>query len=206
VQCQALLAITGAYHTMATNMLEVYTHTLPLEHHVQNLCHQAAIHIASHPPTHLLHTHACVTAVRMVKRHKTQLHYLMHAYNIAPNLIEKLGPANCNPHISPPFTSAIPKSKLEAKLAHDQVTNPLRIYSDGWIQHRRGSRGCCMYEAGAVGLTLAAHPLNTELDPTFLATIFVDNQAIVQSGEKLLTKSSHHIIRKFHRSITALKN
>lgn len=62
-----------------------------------------------------------------------------------------------------------------------------------------------MYEAEAVGLTLAAHLLTTDPDLSPPVTIFVDNQAVVQSGENPTTKSGHHIIRKFHSAINKIK-
>ncbi|KIK14245.1 hypothetical protein PISMIDRAFT_17420 [Pisolithus microcarpus 441] len=67
VQRQALTTITGVFCTTATDVLEIYTNTLPIEHHIQNLCHQAAIRIASHPPSHPLHSCTQKAAARMVK-------------------------------------------------------------------------------------------------------------------------------------------
>lgn len=152
----------------------------------------------------------------------------MHAYNIAPDSMEKLDPAECNPFDSPPYTSVIPNSKEEAAALHDANISPTRIYCDGSGTKEgmgaaavlyRGDRPTrklryhlgqpdthTVYEAEAVGLTLAASLLATEPDPTFPVTIFVDNQAVIQSGEHPSTKPGHHIIRKFHSSLSRLRN
>lgn len=55
-----------------------------------------------------------------------------------------------------------------------------------------------------MGLTLAAH--HTEQDITLHVTVFLDNRAVIQSGEDPTTKSGHHVIRKFHKAINAIKN
>ncbi|KAI6016451.1 hypothetical protein BKA83DRAFT_4060352 [Pisolithus microcarpus] len=226
VQHQALLSITGAYKTTATDILEVYTNTLPIEHHIQSLWHQAAIWLASHPPHHPIHALTHKASARLVKRHRTQLHYLMHAFNITPDCLEKLDPATRNPHASPPYNSAIPDTKADAKDAHNASLSPTRIYCDRsatssgvgaaavlyhadhppWkLRYHLGQpKSHTVYEAEAMGLTLAASLMHMELDLECPVTIFIDNRAVIQSSENLSTKSGHHIVKKFHRSLNRL--
>lgn len=227
VQRQALLAITGAYRTTATDVLEIYANVLPLELRIQNLCHQAAIRLASHPSSHPLQPLVRRAAARTVKRHKSPLHHIMQAFNITPDSTEKLDPADLNPNSVSPYSTAIPPTKEEAQAAHDAVSDPIRVYCDGsstaegvgaaavmlhtgrpprLLRYHLGPPDThTVYEAEAVGLTLAAHLLATEPELEFPISIFADNRAVIQSGERLLTKSGHHIIRRFHRSIKTLK-
>ena len=93
VQCITLLSMTGALRTTATDILEAHANLLPLDLRIQNLCHQAAICLSSHPTSHpisllIQHTSKCY-----VKRHKSSLHHLMRAYLLNPNTIEKIHPA-----------------------------------------------------------------------------------------------------------------
>ncbi|KAG2034097.1 hypothetical protein BDR03DRAFT_822678, partial [Suillus americanus] len=62
-----------------------------------------------------------------------------------------------------------------------------------------------VYEAEAVGLTLATQLLSMEDDITFPVSIFVDNQATIKSGGVFSTKPGHYLIDHFHRSITDIK-
>ncbi|KAI6026578.1 hypothetical protein BKA83DRAFT_4050422 [Pisolithus microcarpus] len=61
-----------------------------------------------------------------------------------------------------------------------------------------------VYEAEAMGLTLVASLMHAELDLGCPVTIFVDNHAVIQSGENLQMKPGHHIVNKFHRSLQKL--
>jgi hypothetical protein len=55
IQRLAALSITGEMHSTATDTLEAHTKLLLMEHRMQNLCYQAAIQLAAHPKSHLLH-------------------------------------------------------------------------------------------------------------------------------------------------------
>ncbi|KAH7919153.1 hypothetical protein BV22DRAFT_1023485 [Leucogyrophana mollusca] len=62
-----------------------------------------------------------------------------------------------------------------------------------------------VYEAEVVGLTLAAQLLATEPNLTFPASIYVDNQAAIRSGETITAKAGHHLVDHFHRQAWELK-
>jgi len=63
-----------------------------------------------------------------------------------------------------------------------------------------------VYEAEAVGLTLAAHLLNSELDLTTPVDIYVDNQATIKSGEVFTTKLGHYLMDHFTRLIKQVQH
>lgn len=69
VQRVAALSITGAMRSTATDTLKVHAKLLPMEHRMQNLCYQAAVHLAAHPPSHPLCDPVRKAARKYVKRH-----------------------------------------------------------------------------------------------------------------------------------------
>ncbi|KAF9234671.1 hypothetical protein BU15DRAFT_52337 [Melanogaster broomeanus] len=63
-----------------------------------------------------------------------------------------------------------------------------------------------VYEAEAVGLTLAAKLIATEPNMPFPVSIFVDNQATIKSGEIFTTKPGHYILDKLRRMLAKIQN
>ncbi|OAX41429.1 hypothetical protein K503DRAFT_837153, partial [Rhizopogon vinicolor AM-OR11-026] len=61
-----------------------------------------------------------------------------------------------------------------------------------------------VYEAEVVGLTLAAKLLATEQNVEYPASIFVDNQATIQSGESHRTKPGGYLVENFRRMTRVL--
>ena len=59
----------------------------PLHKPVANV---AALHLASLPPNHPLHKPVANVASRLVKRHPTPLHDLMHRFVLQPTCMEKI--------------------------------------------------------------------------------------------------------------------
>ena len=55
LQRVAVLVITGAMHTTATDVIDLHTDLLPMWLVTHRLCQQAALRIASLPEMHLLH-------------------------------------------------------------------------------------------------------------------------------------------------------
>ncbi|KIK95473.1 hypothetical protein PAXRUDRAFT_45220, partial [Paxillus rubicundulus Ve08.2h10] len=55
IQHLAIISITGTMCTTATDVLEAHAKLIPLQHRIQNLCHQAILCFAAHPPLHPLH-------------------------------------------------------------------------------------------------------------------------------------------------------
>ena len=197
VQCIALLSMTGALQTTATDILEAHANLLPLDLWIQNLCHQAAIHLSSHPTSHpisLLIQHASKC---YIKRHKSSLHHLTHTYLLNPNTIEKIHPAWRRPNELPPHSSSIVQTKENSIQEHNKCLQGTRIYTDGSglnnkigaaviLHHPNGntrtlhyhlgpSKQHTIYKTEAVGLILATKLLLDELNIYKPISIFIDN-------------------------------
>lgn len=228
VQRIAALSITGAMHTTATDTLEAHAKLLPLEHRLQNLCYQAAIRLAAHPTSHPLFIPVRRAANRLVKRHRSSLHHLYHATKFDLGSIETITHNRRPPSSRTPYHIAIASTRELAIQDHNDNNDEIKIYSDGsgingkigaaavlirngqpqpkTIHYHLGSEDDhTVYEAEAVGLTLAAQLLSMEDDVTYPISIFVDNQATIKSGDVFSTKSGHYLIDHFRSMITKLK-
>ncbi|KIK78064.1 hypothetical protein PAXRUDRAFT_165010, partial [Paxillus rubicundulus Ve08.2h10] len=186
--------------------MEIYTNLLPIEHRLQNLCQQAAVRLASHPPAHPLQQLVCHVAKRYVKHHNSSLHHLFHAYNLPPDDIESIANPRHSPSSTIPFQTRIAKSREDAIFKYNSANDAIRIYCDGsGVGGRIGAAAVLQRgsnePAEAVGLTLAVKLLATEKDPPFPVSIYVDNQAVITSGENILAKPGHYILGHFHRLI-----
>lgn len=84
VQRTAALNITGALRTTATDMIDTHADLLPFHILVNQICQRSALRLATLPDTHPLYKHVR-RAKRNVKRHRTPLHELHHAFHIDPD-------------------------------------------------------------------------------------------------------------------------
>ena len=82
--------ITGAMKTTATDVAEVMANLIPFNLLVDKYRQRAAIRLATLPPTHPLHKPVKNAASKLVKRHATPLHDLMHRFNIRPQSVETI--------------------------------------------------------------------------------------------------------------------
>ncbi|KIJ09201.1 hypothetical protein PAXINDRAFT_53669, partial [Paxillus involutus ATCC 200175] len=62
-----------------------------------------------------------------------------------------------------------------------------------------------VYEAEVIGLTLAVKLLASKRDPSFPVSIYVNNQAVIQSGENPSAKPGHYILDHFRRLVRTMK-
>lgn len=220
VQRIAALAITGAMKSTATDLLEVHANLLPIPLLLQNTYHRAIVRLATHPDTHPLYGPVRRAARHYVASHRSSLHRLTHQYTIIPEDIETLLPTRRPPSSTNLHKTHIAASKEMAIQEHLQLSDAIQIYSDG-SGHQGGIGaaavlfrvGKCprtlrfhlgtekehtVYEAEAVGLTLAAKLIATERDLIFPLTISVDNQAVIQSGESFHSNPGSYLIDRFH--------
>ncbi|KAG2031395.1 ribonuclease H-like domain-containing protein [Suillus americanus] len=136
-------------------------------------------------------------------------------------MVETLTPARRPPSTKNPWVTCIATNKEEAVKEYEHLTDQIQIYSDGSsfkgkigvaaVLFRAGKqpRTLCyhlgteeehtVFEAEEVGLTLAAHLLATERDPTFPISILIDNQASIQAGESFYSHPGSYIADHFHR-------
>jgi hypothetical protein len=204
VQRIALLTITGAMRSTATDLLEVHANVLPITLLLQNFCHRAIVRISALPKTHPLHGPVRRAAGRYVTSHRSSLHRLTHLFAINPDEIESLKPTTIAPSSSCPYKTQISERK-KAIEEHANLEDEIQVYCDGSgykknigaaaILYRAGARPRILrfhlgnedehtvYEAEEVGLTLAAKLISTEPNLTFPLSISIDNQAALKSGE-----------------------
>lgn len=193
--------------TTATDTLKVHAKILPVEYCMQNLCYQATICLAAHPPSHPLYTPVCCAAKRFVKCHHSSLHHLYYVLELDMDSIETIMHSHCPPNASTPYSIFIAESHEQAIADHNTNHNDIKIYCDssgldgnagaavvlyraGWLQLQTlrfylGSLDEHMiYKVEAIGLTLAVHLLSKE-DITFPVSIYVDNQVTIKSSDLL---------------------
>ena len=121
IQRQAAIMITGAMKTTATDILEAMANLLPFQLLVDKIRHRAALRLATLPPAHPLHKPVQNAANRLVKRHPTPLHDLMHRYKIHPQLIETIKANRHNLDWTPNVITRIAANADDAitELEHD---------------------------------------------------------------------------------------
>ncbi|KIK40532.1 hypothetical protein CY34DRAFT_87171, partial [Suillus luteus UH-Slu-Lm8-n1] len=101
----------------------------------------------------------------------------------------------------------IADSKQEAIEEQTRLTDSIQIYSDG--SGHEGQIGAAtehtVFEAEAVGLTLAAELLAMEVDPIFPVSILIDNQAAIQSGETFHPRPGSYLTDLFCNRLADIK-
>lgn len=226
IQRIAATAITGALRTTATDVLEAHANLLPIPLLLQNTCHRAIVRIAAHPITHPLYTPIRRAASRFVRSHRTSLHRLTRQYRIKPAEIESLIPDRRSPTSSNSYQTHIATSKPQAIQDHNANTDSIQVYSDGsghqgqigaaailfragrtprkLLFHLGTDEEHTVFEAEAVGLALAAELIATEEDITYPASIFVDNQAVIQAGESFYSNPGSYLIDRFRERLNML--
>jgi hypothetical protein len=131
IQRQAALDITGALRSMASDTLDAHANLLPFPLLVFKLVHRAAVRLACLLNSHPLAAKVRRSAKRYVKRHRSPIHKIMHAYSLNPERMEKIQTVVFGPKWQPAFNTRIPQSKEqaadEAKTERAQVV----IFSDG---------------------------------------------------------------------------
>ena len=131
IQRGAVLLITGALRSTATDTVETLVGLLPFHLLIDKLRYSAAIQLATLLSTHPLHKPVTNAASKLVKQCLTPLHNLMHRYSIQPATMEKITPRRFHADWKPCHViQIIEDRKLTIRLiAHD---NPdLKIFTDG---------------------------------------------------------------------------
>lgn len=227
VQRLAAINITGALRTTATDAAEAHAKLIPIAQHAQTLCHKVVLRLAAHPSTHPLHSLIRWAAKCDVKHHRSSLHNLTHSFQLDPTKIETVTPACRAPTSTTPYTTHIADDKNKSIHEHDNIKTGTKVYSDGSgkkgkigasaVLYRTGCdpRILCyhlgtekehtVYEAEAIGMSLAAQLLLTERELELPINIFVDNQAAIKSGDVSISKPGYYLIEHFSRLIRAIR-
>ena len=163
-------------------------------------CHLAALRLAALPDTHPLYKPLRIAARRDVKRHRSTLHQLIHAYGIRPDDYETISIASRAPNCRSGPQTQVAGSREESKEDDLRDEAELCAYADGsgldgkagvaTVLYRRGQEVKSLryslgslehhttYEAEIVGVILALHLL-LEDEEAELASIKLVNQAVV---------------------------
>ena len=219
---KAAILITGALRSTATDALLTLANLPPFHSLVDKIRHGAALRLATLPPLHPLHKPTANAASRLVKRHPTPLHDLMHRYDIKPNHMEKIHATRHPSHWKPKVDIIIIPDKTQAINDIAQDTSDLKIFTDGsgmneaigasailyrnnrrmaLLRHTLGpSSQHTVYEGEATGALLATNLILKEPHARS-ATIFIDNRALILATKLTLPSPGHYIIDEFHKAV-----
>src|SRR5260221_9452704 len=92
IQRRALIALSGALRSTASDILEVHSNVLPMHLTLNRACCRSAVRLATLPPFHPLSKPIDRAAKRYVKSHRSPLHELFHYTQISPSTMEKILP------------------------------------------------------------------------------------------------------------------
>jgi hypothetical protein len=226
IQRRAAIMITGAMRTTATDIVEVMANLMPFSLLVDKYRHRAAIHLATLPTTHPLHKPIMNAASKLVKRHPTPLHDLMHRYNIQPQNIETIKGVRYDTRWRPGITTeviadtdkaieAIARDRADVKVFTDgsgmegKVGAGAVLYRNGRLKtklrHQLGSiRHHTVYEGEGVGALLGAKLISNKWGIRS-ANIYIDNQASIAAMSLTKPNPGHYIFDAIQDSIVALR-
>ncbi|OJA12401.1 hypothetical protein AZE42_10040 [Rhizopogon vesiculosus] len=156
-----------------------------------------------------------------VSSHRSSLHCLTQAFAILPDDIESLIPSRRAPASTCPYKTHIAKSREEAIIEHENLTDTIQIFTDSSGHDRKIGAAATLFRAGAtprtlcfqlstekehtvfeaeeVGLTLAARLLVTERNLTFPISISADNQAAILSSGSFHARPGSYLADRFRR-------
>jgi hypothetical protein len=126
IQRRALITITGALRSTASDILEAYTNIPPMLYSLNKACCRAAICLATLPPSHPLFKPVLRAASRYVKSHRFPLHELFHYTKISPAKMEKICNAHTpTPQLLPPHQDLDPREPANGDRSCQDPKNPL---------------------------------------------------------------------------------
>ena len=150
VQRRAAIMITGALKTTATDITEIMANLLPLQILVDKIRYRAALRLATLPPTHPLYKPVKNAAKRLVKRHKTLLHDLMHRYKLQPDNIETINATRYNTKWKPKVKIKILMDADEAIADMEQDHPDVKIFTDGSGMEGEIGASAVLYRNGRI--------------------------------------------------------
>ncbi|QRV96882.1 Reverse transcriptase from transposon X-element protein [Ceratobasidium sp. AG-Ba] len=214
VQRLSAIAITGALRTTSTMALDAHANILPIDLAMNLACYRATIRMATLPASNPLRKHL-TKAKRYVKRHRSALHELLHAFNILPTTFAPAPESPVTPKILRILNPTIPPSREIAMTAAGSANAEVRIYSDGsgidggigaaavlcrdgqpdkiLRLHLGSDKRHVVYEAELVGAMLALHLLANE-QQVDSAWIGIDNQAVLHTMRSPVVKAAPHLV------------
>jgi ribonuclease HI len=221
VQRQAALAITGAMRTTASDILDAHANLLPFQLLVDKVVHRAAVRLACLPSKHPLAARVHRAATRYVKKHRTPIHEIMHAYTLEPHMMEKIETVVRGPKWEPAFKIRVPQKEEVAIAELRNDTAQVKVFSDGScidggvgaaaVLYRGGEEVQAVrlylgteeehtvFEAELVGMAMGAKLLNMERSAKY--TIGTDSQAAMLTTRREKQVSAQYLVDAVHRQI-----
>src|SRR5271156_6298685 len=223
VQRKLAIRITGALRTTPSDLLFPHAGLSPLQLHVEKVCQNSAVRIATLPKHHPLHKAAQKAATRLPKKHPSPLQIILHSLPFLPSEIETIDTIKKPPNWTPPVETYVSASDEEAIERENTCEDEVKIYTDGSGQngyigaaavltrgfhpfqtaryHLGPDTEHTVYEGECIGQLLGIHLLN-QLRPNLninSASIAVDNQASILVHNTRKPGPGSHIIDSIHR-------
>src|SRR5271155_3906065 len=229
VQWKIATRITGALRTTPSDLLFPHAGLPPLQFHVEKICQNSAIRIATLPKHHPLHGIAHKAATRIPKKHPSPLQFILNSLPFHISEIETIDTIKKPPSWEPPIETNIPSTAEEAIASENENEDDVKIYTDGSGQNghigaaavlTRGFHPFAIarhylgpetehpvYEGECVGQLLGLHLLN-RLRPNIAldtVTLAVDNQASIKAHSARKPGPGSYIINHIHNALTTAK-
>lgn len=135
VQHQALLAMTGALRSTATDVMQAHANLLPFDLLVDKICHRAAVRLCALPDMHPPAAHVHRAGGRFVRSHRSSLHELMDTYRkfLDYKHTERIQPTRLHPQWRPRHRVHVihDREAAAADDAHWARHGAYRVYTDG---------------------------------------------------------------------------
>ena len=217
----ATMAIMGALHTSASDVMEAHANLLPIELTMDRVCHWAALCLTALLESHPLFKPVHQSARRFLKRHRLPLHHLFHAFNVQPQDCETLMPPTCPPNEVSTLQLQVADTREESREEDEGDKADVRVYLDGsGIEGMAGAAAVLfrdgqeirslwyqlgplmhhtMYEAEVVGVLLATELIRKE-HAVCTATIQLDSQAVVQVLGSRSVKPAQSLLNSEHEA------
>ncbi len=232
VQRQALLAMTGALRSTATDVMEAHADLLPFDLLVDRICHRAAVRLCALPDVHPLAAHVRRAGARFVRSHRSSLHELLDAYRkfLDYKNTEKVQPARLHPQWRPRHRIHIihDRDTAAADDARWSRRGAYRVYTDGsdvdggvgasailygpgrqrpkmLHLHLGPSTRHTVYEAEIVATLLGLQLLRSIPHRIRRASIALDNMAAIQASTLKTSAPGRYLTDLFHRYVNILK-
>ena len=220
------ILITGTLSSTAIDAILMLANLPPFHILVDRIRLNTALHLATLPPPHPLHKPVANATSRLVKRHPTPLHDLMHRYNIEPGHMEKIHAVRHHMNWKPNLTMTIIPDKEEAINDIAQDDPDLKIFTDGsgmndkigasavlYRDNRRKSSlryqlghisHHTIYKGEATGILLATNLILRESHTSTTAIIYIDSKALTLATILTAPSPGHYIIDAFHSAINTI--
>jgi ribonuclease HI len=224
IQRQAALLATGALPSTASDSLNAHADLLPLPLLASRIAFRESVRMISLPPTHPLH-HPIRRSTRLLKRHNSPLHRLLHIFHLSPTAFESIPAVRHPSSWSSNIKTSIPHSREAAIALSRQLHSPVTIYTDGsGIDGHIGAAAelylnsathiqarfqlglttqHTVFEGELTGILMAINMLPSLPDALNLSNVIIrsDSQAAIRSTRLTKPTSASYLIDLIHDAL-----